>query len=159
MNQVDIDSYAPVICGGKTGWAHHPCIVNGLSMMLAVSWAPTRHPWPGHCLSAGSAVAHRSCRGWWHQEQHHTPQTVVAALQLLLLLLLQAVLGPAPVNPLVDTLQQAGAAGQTGAIAEHCLASGVLGPLWEEVREAHGMDSIQAACAHSRSMCTFLSST
>jgi hypothetical protein len=50
------------------------------------------------------------------------------------LLPLQAVFGPAPANSLVDTLQQAGAAGQYGAVAEHCLASGLLGPFWEEVR-------------------------
>lgn len=47
---------------------------------------------------------------------------------------LQAVVGPAPVNPLVETLQQAGSAGQIGAVMQHCLASGVLGPFWEEVR-------------------------
>lgn len=48
-------------------------------------------------------------------------------------MVMQAVLGPAPVNPLVATLQQAGTAGQFSAVAEHCLASGVLGPFWEEV--------------------------
>lgn len=46
----------------------------------------------------------------------------------------QVLLGPAPPNPLVDTLQQAGAAGDWAALAQHCAASGVLGPLWEEVR-------------------------
>jgi hypothetical protein len=50
----------------------------------------------------------------------------------------QAAFGPSPVNPLVETLHQAGAASQYGAVAQHCLASGVLGPLWEEVREGCG---------------------
>ncbi|WIA31154.1 hypothetical protein OEZ86_001165 [Tetradesmus obliquus] len=45
----------------------------------------------------------------------------------------QAVLGPAPVNPLVATLQQAADAGDWRSVGLHCAASGVLGPLWEEV--------------------------
>lgn len=50
----------------------------------------------------------------------------------------QAAFGPAPANALVETLQQAGSPGQYGAVAQHCLASGVLGPLWEEVGEGCG---------------------
>lgn len=45
----------------------------------------------------------------------------------------EVLFGPAPANPLVETLQQAGSSGQFTAVAEHCLASGLLGPFWEEV--------------------------
>eukprot|EP00878_Enallax_costatus_P036068 GHUV01040361.1.p1 GENE.GHUV01040361.1~~GHUV01040361.1.p1 ORF type:complete len:133 (+),score=20.15 GHUV01040361.1:221-619(+) len=47
--------------------------------------------------------------------------------------MLQAVLGPTPDNPLVTTLQQAGANNDWSSLGLHCLASGVLGPIWEEV--------------------------
>lgn len=50
------------------------------------------------------------------------------------LLLSKAVFGSAPVNPLVTTLHQAADAGDWGAVVLHCVASGLLGPMWEEVR-------------------------
>jgi hypothetical protein len=46
---------------------------------------------------------------------------------------LQAVAGLEAPSPLVATLQQAAGARQWGALAQHCVASGLLGPLWEEV--------------------------
>eukprot|EP00775_Hariotina_reticulata_P007847 gene7847-8044_t len=45
----------------------------------------------------------------------------------------QACLGPAPPSPYVEVLQTAAAAGSWSSIAWHCLASGVVGPVWEEV--------------------------
>lgn len=84
--------------------AHAPC---SLSEGILSRWLP--------------AVCADSC-GWQKTETGcHTPTT-------------QAVFGPAPANPLVHTLQHAGAAGDWVAVAQHGIASGVLGPLWEEVR-------------------------
>eukprot|EP00882_Tetradesmus_deserticola_P028276 GHRQ01031494.1.p1 GENE.GHRQ01031494.1~~GHRQ01031494.1.p1 ORF type:complete len:143 (+),score=68.97 GHRQ01031494.1:83-511(+) len=45
----------------------------------------------------------------------------------------QALLGPAPSSPLVATLHQAADAGDWGSVGLHCIASGLLGPAWEEV--------------------------
>eukprot|EP00879_Flechtneria_rotunda_P013066 GHRR01013646.1.p1 GENE.GHRR01013646.1~~GHRR01013646.1.p1 ORF type:complete len:351 (+),score=87.82 GHRR01013646.1:147-1199(+) len=45
----------------------------------------------------------------------------------------QGILGPVPASSFIASLQQAGDAHDWISISQHCLASGVLGPVWEEV--------------------------
>lgn len=46
----------------------------------------------------------------------------------------QVAFGPQQPSPLVAQLHAATAQGQGGVVALHLLASGLLGPAWEEVR-------------------------
>jgi hypothetical protein len=56
-----------------------------------------------------------------------------------MVLVWQAYLGPAPPSSYVEVLQEAAAAGSLSSTALHCLASGVAGPVWEEVSGSRGL--------------------